>query len=148
MTLFASSKPVKLEEGRPAAEGRPDRRHTLIAAWHLLIAVVLILAAPFPAAAQEENPLSGVRSVVETVPFGYELVATSTHLSLYVDESSGHLAIRDRRADRVWLTSPELPTGVDIARNVRRTLETDFTLIMTGGAGTQTKTHRQRHRCV
>ena len=139
MTLFASFRPGKLEEGRPAAKGRPDRRHTLIAAWHLLIVFVLVLAAPFPAAAQEENPLSGVRSVVETVPFGYELVATSTHLSLFVDESSGHLAIRDRRAGRVWLTSPELPSGIDIARNVRRTLETDFTLIMTGGAGTQTK---------
>ena len=139
MTLFASFKPGKLEEGRPAAGGRPDRRHTLYAAWHLLVVVVLVLAAPFPAAAQEENPLSGVRSVVETVPSGYELMAASTHLSLYMDESSGHLAIRDGRAGRVWLTTPELPSGIDIARNVRRTLETDFTLIMTGGAGTQTK---------
>ena len=139
MTSFASSEPGRQDEGGLSAEGRPARRQILSAALHLLIVVALVLAVPFPAAAEEANPLSGVRSVVESVPFGYELVATSTHLSLYIDESNGHLAVLDRRAGRVWLTTPELPSNVDIARNVLRTLQTDFTLIMTGGAGTQTK---------
>ena len=80
-----------------------------------------------------------MRSIVETVPTGYTLMATSAHLALYMDERTGHLAIRDLRAGRVWLTTPTLPSDTDLASNIRRTLETDFTLIMTGGAGTQTK---------
>ena len=138
MILFASCKPGKLKHGRLSAEGRPHCRHIPIAAWPLFV-VGLLLAAPFPVAAQEANPLSDVRSIVEAVPIGYNLMAASAHLALYMDERTGHLAIRDQRAGRVWLTSPELPGDADIAANIRRTLETDFTLIMTGGAGTQTK---------
>ncbi len=139
MTLFASCKPGKPEHQRLSAEERPYCGHIPIAAWLPLFVASLLLAVPFPAAAQEANPLSDVRSIVETVPTGYSLMATSTHLALYMEERTGHLAIHDQRAGRVWLSSPALPSDADIASNIRRALETDFTLIMTGGAGTQTK---------
>lgn len=38
----------------------------------------------------------------------FELVASSTHLELYVNKSDSRLAVRDKRSGKVWRSSPEV----------------------------------------
>ena len=62
----------------------------------------------FSEAAEEERAASGeVPPPAPGVPGGYRLVSAKDDLELYMENETGHIAVRDLRSGFVWLSRPE-----------------------------------------
>ncbi len=102
------------------------------------LAILLLLVVTSPVAAQdEEPPLKDARSIVDRVPAGYSLMAQSEFLELYLHPQSAHIAIRDLRADHVWLSNPALPHPENVPDSLRTPFESIFFAFFTKELSTQ-----------
>jgi hypothetical protein len=86
----------------------------------------LLGAAAIPVAAQEETPFHATRMIVDAVPEGYQLLASSAHLQLHMHPQSAKVAILDLRSSRVWLSSPPLPPGDEVPESLHGKFSTVF----------------------
>ena len=102
------------------------------------LAILLLLVVTSPVAAQEEEPpLKDARSIVDHVPADYSLMAQSEFLELYLHPQSAHIAIRDLRADHVWLSNPALPHPENVPDSLRTPFESIFFAFFTKELSTQ-----------
>ena len=97
----------------------------------------LLGAAAIPVAAQEETPFHATRMIVDAVPEGYQLLASSAHLQLHMHPQSAKVAILDLRSSRVWLSSPPLPPGDEVPESLHGKFSTVFFAFFTREQSTQ-----------
>lgn len=117
------------------------KHHRFTASGRLSVRIFLVLwlllTGATPVAAEDPSPFTGTQTLADAVPEGYDLVAGSEHLELFMHPRSAQLAIRDLRTSLVWLSSPPLPPGDAVPESLHGKFGTVFFAFFTRGQSTQ-----------